>query len=142
VAGTVNYKRKYAPEFPTVTVLSATPGRIVTPEKLEQLGLLARQEPVARATPLRVSRSGGQSWPDYERCVAGAPLNHGKTGPDISRADYFWCLMAAQRGWRPEEIAAHLMELSTKARENGEAYARKTAEKAAAACNGQRRSRG
>jgi hypothetical protein len=142
VAGTVNYKRKYAPEFPTVTVLSATLGRIVTPEKLEQLGLLARREPVARATPLRVSRSGVRSLPDYERCVAGAPLNHSKTGPDISRADYFWCLMAAQRGWGPEEIAAHLMELSTKARENGEAYARQTAEKAAAACNGQRRSRG
>src|ERR1017187_4093743 len=44
VAGTVNYKRKYEPEFPTVTVLSATPGRIVTPETLEQLGLLARSE--------------------------------------------------------------------------------------------------
>jgi hypothetical protein len=140
VAGTVNYKRKYEPEFPTVTVLSATPGRIVTPETLEQLGLLARQD-VAQATPLRVSPSGDRSWPDYRRCIAGAPLNHGKSSPDISRADFFWCLMAAQRGWGEEEIAARLMELSGKARENGEAYARLTAQNATSACTRQRRSR-
>ena len=141
VAGTVNYKRKYEPEFPTVMVLSATPGRIVTPEVLEQLGLLAGPQPVAQATPLRVSPSGDRSWPDYQRCVAGAPLNHGKSSPDISRADFFWCLMAAQRGWGEEEIAARLMELSGKARENGEAYARLTAQNATAACARQLRSR-
>jgi len=49
--------------------------------------------------------------------------------------------MAAQRGWGAEEIAARLMELSGKAAENGEPYARVTAEKAAAACNRQQRSR-
>ena len=140
VAGTVNYKRRYEPEFPTVTVLSATPGRMVTPETLEQLGLLARQD-VAQATPLRVSPSVDRSWPDYRRCVAGAPLNHGKSSPDISRADFFWCLMAAQRGWGAEDIAARLMELSSKARENGEAYARLTAQNATSACTRQRRSR-
>ena len=140
LAGTLNYKRKYAPEFPTVTVLSATPGRIVTPEHLEQLGLLAPPLPVARATPLRVSTMGARSWPDYERALAGAPPNHGNTGPDISRADFFWCLMAAQRGWGPEDIAPRLMELSTKARENGERYARLTAENACAA--GSRAGRG
>ena len=60
-------------------------------------------------------------------------MNHGRTGPDISRADYFFCLMAAQRGKSIEEIAARLMEESAKARENGEAYARLTAENATAA---------
>jgi hypothetical protein len=65
--------------------------------------------------------------------VQGAPLNHGNTGPDISRADYFFCLMAAQRGKSVEDIAARLMEESAKARENGEGYARITAENAAAA---------
>jgi hypothetical protein len=141
VAGTVNYKRKYEPEFPTVTVVSATPGRMVTLQTLVQLGLLARPEVVARATPLRVSPSGERRWPDYQRCVNGAPLNHGKSSPDISRADFFWCLMAAQRGWGEEEIAARLMELSAKARENGEAYARLTAQNATAACARQHRSR-
>jgi hypothetical protein len=80
---------------------------------------------------LRVSSS--RSWPDYERCIANAPVNHSKTGPDISRADYFWCLMAAQRQHSIEEIAAKLMELSTKAQENREQYARLTAENATAA---------
>jgi hypothetical protein len=42
-------------------------------------------------------------------------------------------MLAAQRGWSPEEIAGRLMELSSKARENGEHYARRTAENAAAA---------
>jgi hypothetical protein len=65
-AGTVNYKRKYEPNFPTVAIVAANPGRIVTPEQLEQLGLLAAPEPV-RATPLRVSSS--RNWPNYERCM-------------------------------------------------------------------------
>jgi hypothetical protein len=61
-------------------------------------------------------------------------MNNGKTGPDMSRADFFWCMMSAQRGHNIEEIAAKLMELSTKARENGEQYARLTAQNATAAC--------
>jgi len=135
LAGTVNYKRKYEPDFPTVSIVSAAPGRIVTPEQLECLGLVCppEPEPAARAAPLRVSSSTSGNWPDYQRCVQGAPLNHGKTGPDISRADYFFCLLAAQRGKTIEEIAARLMEESAKARENGEAYARLTAENATAA---------
>jgi hypothetical protein len=137
VAGTVNFKGKYEPDFPTVAVVSAFPGRIIAPEQLERLGLLAAPEPAARAAPLRVSSS--RNWPDYQRCVAGAPLNHEQTAPDISRADYFWCLLAAQRGWGVEEIAGRLLELSDKARENGEAYARLTAENATTAATRQRR---
>jgi hypothetical protein len=135
VAGSVNYKAKYAPEFPTVAIVDAHPGRIVTPEQLEQLGLLAPPEPV-RATPIRVSSL--RSWPDYQRCVQGAPRNHAGSAPDISRADFFWCLLAAQRNWTVEEIAARLMEESSKARENGEQYARLTAENATAATTRQR----
>jgi hypothetical protein len=70
--------------------------------------------------------------------VQGAPLNHSKTGPDISRADYFWALMAAQRGHSTEEIASRLMQLSKKAKENGERYARMTAENAMEAHGRQR----
>jgi hypothetical protein len=137
VAGTVNFKRKYEPHFPTVALLSTFPGRIVNPEQLEHL--LAPPEPV-RVTPLRVSTS--RSWPDYERCVRGAPMNNSKTGPDISRADFLWCMMSAQRGHAVEEIAARLMEISTKAHENGEQYARLTAENATAASErGRQRSR-
>ena len=69
-------------------------------------------------------------------------MNNSKTGRDVSRADFMWCLMAAQRGHSIEEIAARLMELSTKAQENGEQYARLTAENAwTAADRGNQRSR-
>lgn len=119
VAGTDNCKRKYGPEFPTVSSVSAFPSRIVTPEQLEELGLLAAPEPV-EAAPFRVSTS--RSWPDHQRCVEGAPRNRGDTGPDISSADNFFCLLSAQRGHGVEEIAARLMEESEQTRESGKQY--------------------
>jgi RepB DNA-primase from phage plasmid len=136
LASTMNYKRKYEPNFPTVSILSTVCGRIVTPEQLEQAGLLAPPEPV-RVSPLRVSSS--RNWPDYQKCVEGAPMNHSGTAPDVSRADFFYAKMAADRGHGIEEIAARLMELSTKAKENGERYARTTAENATAASENQQK---
>jgi hypothetical protein len=127
VAGTANYKRKYEPGFPTVSILAAVPGRIVAPHQLEALDLVAAPEPIA-AAPFRVSSTtGNRSWPDYQRCVANAPLNNAKTGPDISRADFFWSLMAAQRGWSTAEIASRLSDISSKAKTDGDAYAHRTA---------------
>ncbi len=141
-AGTRNYKRKYEPEFPEVKILQAAPGRVASKAQLEHLGFLAAPEPVpvAAATPFRVS-SAGRNWPDYQRCVLGAPMKHGENKPDISRADFFWSMMSAQRGWNIPEIASRLMELSSKAQENGEHYAQLTAENAMAATERQRRSR-
>jgi hypothetical protein len=133
VAGTVNYKRKYQSEFPTVNIEDARPGRIVTPSQLQDLGLLA-PESAAPAAPFRVSRASAP-FPDYVRIVKGAPLNHGQTGPDISRADFFWSLLAAQRGWDAGAIAHRLMQMSPKARENGEEYARITAQNAVEAAS-------
>lgn len=132
VAGTVNYKRKYEPDFPVVAIAEAHPVRIVTPSQLQQLGLVA-PEPAAPAAPLRVSSFRSRNWPDYRRCLENAPPNHSNTAPDISRADFFWSMMAAQRGWSIDAIAGRLMELSSKAQENGEQYARLTAENATAA---------
>jgi hypothetical protein len=60
--------------------------------------------------------------------------------PDISRADFF-ALLSAQRNHSIEEIAARLVEVSSKAKENGPQYARLTAENAMAANERQRRSR-
>ena len=141
VAGTVNYKRKYEPDFPTVAIAQENPGRLVTPQQLEALGLVASPEPAALAASFRVSRER-ENFPDYERIIQGAPLNHGQTGPDISRADFFWSLTAAQRGWDAGAIAYRLMQLSSKAKENGEEYARVTAENAVeAASRGTKRAR-
>jgi hypothetical protein len=53
--------------------------------------------------------------------------------PDISRADYTFCLLAIDWGWPIEQAAARLMQESAKAQENGEAYALRSAQNAAAA---------
>jgi len=152
VAGTTNYKRKYEPGFPTVTILAAAPGRVATPAELEALGLVASPEPVKQPSvvPLRVSRRHeaairARRWPDYQRCLDGAPESKSRPGkPRESLADFTWCKTALDWGWTTQETAARLMEVSAKARENGERYAALTAQNAAAAVerNGQRKGRG
>lgn len=146
VAGTLNFKRKYEPDFPAVSIVETHPGRIVTTEQLEQAGLVAAVEPVkeAPASPFRASRSRDRGrWPSYERCLELAPLNHGKTGPDVSRADFAWCMTAYDWGWSVESVADRLTQVSAKAQENGERYAILTASNAARAVEArQERGRG
>jgi hypothetical protein len=149
VAGTENFKPKYAPEFPTVRIVETHLGRVMTPEQLEALGLLAPPEPPPTVLPFKTSRThtrseGERTWPDYQRCVAGAPPAKEGAGPDRSLADFVWCMMAAQRGWSIEETANKLLEVSAKAQERArlrdEGYALITAQNAAAAA--ERRGRG
>jgi hypothetical protein len=142
IAGSLNFKDKYAPNFPRVAIEQAQPGRKATAAELDQLGLVAAPEPPARATPSPARRYAGGSarrWPDYARCVKDAPLNGDKSGPDISRADFLWCKIASQWGWSVEATAARLMELSRKAQENGERYATRTAQAGEAAAARDRR---
>ena len=104
--------------------------------ELERLGLVAEPEAAQplRITPARARPSGGnRKWPSYARSVDGAPLNHDETGPDISKADFVWCMTAITWGWTVDETKARLMEESTKAQENGERYADLTARNAALA---------
>ncbi len=68
-------------------------------------------------------------------------MKHGENKPDISRADFFFAMLSAQRNHSVEEIAARLMEFSTKAKENGPRYAQLTAENAMAATERQKRGR-
>jgi hypothetical protein len=142
IAGTTNYKRKYEPEFPTVRIVDVVPGRIMTPAELESLGLVAPPEPAPAVIPIRSRRKrlaaeGERTWPDYERCVGGAPRSRDGDGPDRSMADFFWCIIAAQHGWSIEETASKLLEVSPKAQERArlhdEGYALITAQNAAAA---------
>jgi hypothetical protein len=61
------------PEPPVVTIIHGLLGKVMTLEELQGSGLLAEPEPVSH--PPRVSRSStGRAWPDYARCVQGAPL--------------------------------------------------------------------
>ena len=132
VAGSFNYKRKYAPNFPMVTIEEAHPGHIVTRTELEGRGLVAPAppKPEAPASPLRCSdRPGRLAWPSYERCLDEAVHR----GRKRSSADFTFCCIAIDLFKRtPEETAAKLLEVSSKARENGEAYAVDQAMSAAA----------
>lgn len=160
VAGTTSYKRKYEPDFPTVRINSTAPGRIVTKEQLEAMGLVAAPEPEITApaftarTPQSRSRTGQQPstrtkiWPDYARPLAGAPPSRDGSGPDRSMADFTWCMTAIDWGFPIEETAAKLPEVSEKARERvqlrDEGYPLITAQNAAAEVerNALKRSRG
>ena len=153
LAGTSNFKPKYIGNFPQVAIIDTAPGRMTTPEALEALGLVTPPKPyqapaVVPFTPsLKHSRSGKEpEWPDYGLCLQKAP-RAGEGGPDRSKADFFWCMMAAQRGWSAEAIANKLLEVSEKAQEKArfhdEGYALVTAQNAAdAAERGRKRGRG
>ena len=134
IAGSLNFKDKYRPDFPRVAIGSMAPGRTVTPAELEAMGLVASPDPVRPARVAPPARPGeNRKWPSYQRCLDGAPPNHANTGPDMSRADFTWCKIAADWGWSAQDIADRLTEESPKAQENGTAYATLTANRAAQA---------
>jgi hypothetical protein len=155
VAGTVNYKRKYVPDYPTVRIMEAHPGRILTKEQLEGMGIVAPAEPPVIEAAFKPRKTGpsqyrhaSKAWPDYARSLAGAPPSRDGSGPDRSMADFSWCMTAIDWGWSIEDTAAKLPEVSEKARERvqlrDEGYLLITAQNAAAAVerNDLKRSRG
>ena len=136
VAGSLNFKDKYAPEFPRVAIHQVNPGRLTTTAELEGFGLVAPvddSQPQRRAPARSRFGSGTRQWPSYARCVEGAPPNRDKTGPDISRADFVFCMTAISWGWSVDETTERLIMESPKAQENGEGYAARTARNAASA---------
>lgn len=141
VAGTENFKLKYAPNYPTVTIVETHPGRVMTPEQLASQGLLsAKPEPV-KARNLKFTetvrgRSRGKgTWPSYEESLARASPNQAGTGPDRSTADFWWCYFALREGFSREETEAKLLEVSKRAQERvrggDRGYARVTVDNAA-----------
>ena len=123
IAGSINFKPKYAPAFPRVEVTRTSPGHTTTAAALERAGLLAPAEaprplqPPGSSAP-SIPRRGPapQHWPDYQQVLSRAPTRvDGK--PDRSKADFFWSKYAAERGWSADEIAAKLPEVSERARE-------------------------
>lgn len=124
VAGTSNFKRAYKTNFPTVAIEEIHPGHVVTRQQLENAGLAepSRQRPRQPASPLRCSndRPRRPAWPSYDLCLQGALAR----GRKRSSADFTWCCIAIDLFRRtPEETAQKLLDVSTKARENGQDYA-------------------
>lgn len=133
VAGSINFKLKYAPNFPLVALLHVAPQCTVTQTQLQGLGLVNITE-ACLSKPAHVG-SGWQArrWPSYARCLQNAPCAHQSNRPDVSRADFTFCLLAIDWGWSPEETLERLLMESDKARRNGAAYAQLTVQRAAAA---------
>jgi len=131
IAGSLNFKERYAPDFPRVTIRQARAGRRTSAGQLDQLGLVAPPDVFA---PLPPARSvSNRRWPSYSDSLAGAPMNRDGKGPDRSRADFVWCMTAITWGFGVDATAERLMEESTKAREYGKGYADLTARNAALA---------
>jgi RepB DNA-primase from phage plasmid len=147
IAGSLNFKKKYAPDFPMIAVSQVNAGRVTTIAALDQAGLIAEiEQPKPPASvPPRISPprpAAGRRWPDYQQSLKGAPLNKDGTRPDRSLADFMWCKWAVERGWTTDETAAKLLEVSEKAQERvrrgDEGYASLTARNAAAAVERER----
>jgi hypothetical protein len=96
------------------------------------------EKAAAAAIPVSRHRPEARGWPSYQRCLEKAPPARSGGRPDISRADFTFCLLAIDWGWGVEETADRLMQESGKAQENGEAYALRTARAAARAVEGRR----
>jgi len=135
ISGSVNFKGKYAPEFPLVTLGQVKAGHITTIAELDAAGIVAPKDEPRQPRPAANGVSAGRptrkKWPSYKFCLDNAPLAHGENKPDTSRADFTWCRTAIEWGWSTEATASRLLELSAKAKENGERYAILTATRAA-----------
>jgi hypothetical protein len=150
MAGSLNIKHKYAPDFPVVMVSRVEPGRTTTVDALASAGLIG-PPPITAAgsVPLTLEKPKPRAdapryWPDYHVALAGGKFNKDQTAVDRSLADFMWCKWAAERGWKPDEIAYKLVEVSEKARDRlrrnpNDRYAQITAAKAAEAALRDRR---
>jgi len=133
VAGSLNFRDKYAPDFPRVMIREARAGHLTSTPELERLGLVAPPEELPRLPPARAIDAGNRTWPSYAHALDGAPLDSEGQGLDRSRADFVWCMTAATWGFSVDDIAERLLQESAKARANGKSYAATTARNAAPA---------
>jgi RepB DNA-primase from phage plasmid len=120
LVGSLNFKSRYATDFPVITLSQVSAGRMTTIEALDKANLIAPAPTTPPASvppqnpPARAAR--GRLWPDYQQALRGAPLK-GDGSHDRSLADFMFCKWAVQRGWSIEETAEKLAEVSPKAQE-------------------------
>jgi RepB DNA-primase N-terminal domain len=133
IAGSLNFKPKYAPDYPRVAIRTAQPGRTVTAAELEQLGLVAPKEHFTQLPPARFEAEHMRTWPDYQYNLERAKPNKTGDGLDLSGVDFVWCMTAATWGFGVSDTAEMLLRVSEHARlpANGKEYAERTAKNAA-----------
>lgn len=131
LAGSLNFKAKYAPDYPRVTITHSANSRTTTAAALTAAGLLAPPETPPRVSRLSPTERKAGRWPDYERNLANARRD-ASGEPDRSNADFVWCMTAIDWGHSIEATAEKLAEFSEKA-QAWKPYATLTATNAAAA---------
>jgi RepB DNA-primase N-terminal domain len=142
LAGSYNFKTRYAHDYPRVRLWSIAPQRSVTLDELHRVDLVAPDEPsVYRARYAPNLRPGHRllAWPSYARCLADAPAAKNHECKDRSAADFEFCLISIDRGWSVEDTANQLMAESEKAKSTGYNYALFTAKRAASVVISNRR---
>jgi hypothetical protein len=141
LAGSYNFKSKYAPNYPRVRLHSIAPLHAVTVGELDRAGLIAEEHTVCppRHAPTHRRRHRLLVWPSYARCLADAPGAKNHEGKDRSAADFNFCLISIDRGWSVEATAIQLMAESEKAKSTGYNYALFTAKRAASVVSSNRR---
>lgn len=81
LAGSINFKGCYAPEFPLVRMVHVAPGRTISQAELEELGVVAAHALVPPAATVAADpRPTPWAWPNHQRCLDGAPLRHDGSG--------------------------------------------------------------
>jgi hypothetical protein len=141
LAGSYNFKSKYAPNYPRVRLHSIAPLHAVTVGELDRAGLIAPEEhtPCAPRHALTHQRRHRLLvWPSYARCLADAPGARNHEGKDRSAADFNFCLISIDRGWSVEATANQLVAESEKAKSAGYSYALFTAKRAASVVSSRR----
>ena len=142
LAGSYNFKSKYAPNYPRVRLHSIAPLHAVTVGELDLAGLNAPEEHTPcepRHAPTHRRRHRLLMWPSYARCLADSPDAKNHEGKDRSAADFNFCLISIDRGWSVEATATQLMAESEKAKSTGYNYALLTAKRAASVVSSNRR---
>jgi len=142
LAGSYNFKSKYAPNYPRVRLRSIAPLHAVTVGDLDRAGFVASEEHTPRAprhAPTYRRRHRLLVWPSYARCLTDAPSAKRHEGRDRSAADFNFCLISIDRGWTVEATANQLMVVSEKAKATGYNYALFTAKRAASVISSNRR---
>lgn len=146
IAGSINFKSKYAPNYPRIKTVAINRSCTVSIDELARRGLLAdlppRHAPVAPRQKRSSFSSAPRNFPSYQRCLDDAPKARNHHGPDRSKADWMYCLLSSDRGFSPEAIADQLMIKSEKAKEKGREYALFTAMRAAESVESQRANAG
>jgi hypothetical protein len=137
LAGSENFKSDYAPDFPLVHIIHGVPGRVMTVQHLQDMGLLAEPEitPIKTCPPRVSPAKPSGKWPSYAIELSRAPLKE-NAKPDRSTADINWCMIALSWNHSVDDVAAKLLDVSEKAYEQvylkkDEKYALMTARKAA-----------